>query len=101
MYFKVEKPACHPDLENLDYATVYPSSSGEYVSLHSTASRPPSSPSTTHSSVHNLLTSQPNPGLWDNFECDGDGWWIRDALLAGNLRMVSNGSYMRDKHVGA
>ena len=85
----------------MDYATVYPSSSGKHVSLHSTASRPSASPLSSNSSVHNLLTSQPNPGLWDNFKCDGDGWWIQDSLFAGTLRMVSDGSYMRDRHVGA
>ena len=85
----------------MDYATVYPSTSGNHVSLHSTAPRPSVLPSSEHPSVHNLLASQPNPELWENFECDDDGWWIRDSLFAGKLRMVSDGSYMRDRHVGA
>ena len=38
---------------------------------------------------------------WDRFKCSGDGWWIRDALLDGTLVMVSDGSYMASRHIGA
>ena len=100
-YFLVDRSSSCPRLDDMDYATVYPSKSGNHVSLHSTAPRPSVSQSSEHPSVQSLLASQPNPELWENFECDGDEWWIRDSLFAGKLCMVSDGSYMRDRHVGA
>ena len=52
-------------------------------------------------SVEDILRSWTNPDLWDNFECNDDGWWILKALLEGTLLAVSDGSYMREKHPGA
>ena len=52
-------------------------------------------------SVQDILRTWVNPELWDDFECDDDGWWILDALIGGSLVVVSDGSYMRDKHRGA
>ena len=47
-------------------------------------------------SIPDILRSWHNPGLWNQLECDDDGWWIKDALLQGSLYLVSDGSYQRD-----
>jgi hypothetical protein len=39
------------------------------------------------------LHSLPNQSLWCTFTTDGDGSWIYRSLLAGNLIMMSDGSY--------
>ena len=39
--------------------------------------------------IPEILRSWPNPGLWNDLECDGDGWWIEDALHNGSLYLVS------------
>ena len=46
--------------------------------------------------IPDILRSWHNPGLWDNLECDGDGWWIEEALNNGSLYLVSDGSYQRE-----
>ena len=42
-----------------------------------------------------------NPERWSNLKCSGNEWWIQDALLDRTLVMVSNGSYMPNRHTGA
>ena len=54
------------------------------------------SPTQARRPIPDILRSWPNPGLWDNLECDGDGWWIEEALHGGSLYLVSDGSYQRD-----
>ena len=88
-----DKPAC-------DLATVLNSTRGNVVTLHSTAAQP-STPITQTPTVQELLQSTDNDGRWDSFKCSGDGWWIRDALLNRTLVMVSDGSYMASRHIGA
>ena len=46
--------------------------------------------------VPDILRSWPNPGLWNDLECDDDGWWILDALKNETLYLVSDGSYQRE-----
>jgi len=43
------------------------------------------------------LRKLPNPGLWDDAECDGNGWWIEESLNNGDLVVVSDGSYKSEK----
>ena len=73
---------------------------GNSAILHSTAAQP-TAPQQNYDTLLNALQSGTHPELWDNFECDGDGWWIGDALLGGTLNMVSDGSYMQERHKGA
>jgi hypothetical protein len=35
------------------------------------------------------------PSLWSTLKVDGDGSWIIDALCAGSLDIVHDGSYMK------
>ena len=86
--------------QHLKLATVFPTHLNGIISFHSSAFKPITFQPPT-SSVLNLLKSLKNPCLWDTFECDGDGWWIRDALISGSLFMVSNRSYLRHRHAGA
>ena len=81
-------------------ATVSPAPDGNSAVLHSTAVQPATTQQ-THDSLLSALRASQHPDLWDNFECDGDGWWIGDALFDGTLNMVSDGSYMQDRHEGA
>ena len=99
-YTQVESRHSLPDESLLRVATVLRTAQEGSVSLHSTSTIL-QSPQTSHRTVPDLLRSTKNPDLWRNFKCDGDGWWIRDALFSGTLRSVSDGSYMRDEHIGA
>ena len=78
---------------------MFPTHRDDIVAFHLSAFQPITFHPPT-SSVLNVLKSGKNPRLWDDFKCDGDGWWIRDALFSGSLLMVSNRSYMRHKHAG-
>ena len=85
--------------QHLKLATVFPTHCNDIVSFHSSVFQPitfqpPSS------SVLNVLKSGKNPRLWDDFKCNGNRWWIRDALFSRSLLMVSNGLYTRDRHTG-
>ena len=53
-------------------------------------------PSEEERSIPEILRSQDNPDLWKRLECDGDGWWIKDALNNGTLYLVSDGLYQRE-----
>ena len=99
-YSQVEFCCSMPDESLLRVATVLRTEQNDLVSLHLTSAIL-QSPQICHSTVPELLRSTKNPSLWKNFKCDGDGWWIRDALLRGTLRSISDGSYMRDEHIGA
>ena len=88
-----DKPVC-------DLVAVLNSTRGNVVTLHSTAAQP-SIPITQTPTVQELLQLTDNDGRWDSFKCNGNGWWIRDVLLDGTLVMVSNGSYMASRHIGA
>ena len=85
---------------DLKVATVLHVTRANTVFLYSTA-RAPQEPQDNYQSVPDLLRLTKNPGLWRNFKCDGDGWWIRYALFSGSLRSVSDGSYMPEEHVVA
>jgi hypothetical protein len=50
-------------------------------------------PSPSRQSFMEHLHSLPNQSLWRTFTTDGDGSWIYRSLLAGNLIMMSDGSY--------
>ena len=50
------------------------------VSLHSTIPIP--IPDAPPDSILDTLNSWPNQSLWKYFRCDGDGRWIRTALLS-------------------
>ena len=89
-----------PSNSDLKVAMVLHLTRADTVSLHSTA-RAPQEPQDNYQSVPDLLRSTKNPDLWRNFKCDGDGWWIRDAHFSRTLKLVSNGSYMPEEHVGA
>jgi hypothetical protein len=41
------------------------------------------------------LISVPINSLWSTLKVDGDGSWIIDALCAGSLDIVHDGSYMK------
>ena len=99
-YTQVESSRLLPNESLLRVATVFRTAQENSVSLHST-SVILQSPQIRHCTIPELLRSTKNLGLWRNFKCDGDGWWIRDALLRGTLRSVSDSSYMRDEHIGA
>ena len=63
------------------------------VYLQSVAERPQATIPESLSLVDTLM-SWPNPSLWDDFRCDGDGEWIRRGLTTGTIRAASDGSYM-------
>jgi hypothetical protein len=63
------------------------------ISLHSTIPIP--TPDEPPDSILDTLKSWPNQSLWKYFRCDGDGRWIRTALLCGDLKLVHDGSYMQ------
>jgi hypothetical protein len=42
-----------------------------------------------------ILHSWPNQSLWRTLKVDGDGSWILDALVAGSLDVVYDGSFMK------
>ena len=63
------------------------------VYLQSVAERPHAAIPDSLSLVDTLM-SWPNPSLWDDFRCDGDGEWIRRGLTTGTIRAASDGSYM-------
>jgi hypothetical protein len=42
-----------------------------------------------------ILHSWPNQSLWCTLKVDGDGSWILDALVAGSLDVVHDGSFMK------
>lgn len=50
-------------------------------------------PSSSRQSFLQRLHSLPNQTLWRTFQTDGDGSWIYCSLLAGNLIIMSDGSY--------
>ena len=49
----------------------------------------------SRTSFLDTLHSWPNQSLWKYFKCDGDGEWIRRAIILGTLTFVHDGSYMR------
>ena len=75
-------------------------STWDTVTLHSTASQT-SAPTNQTSTLQEWLQSMTNPERWGNLKCSGNGWWIWDTLLEGTLVMVSDGSYMPNRHTGA
>ena len=46
--------------------------------------------------IPDILRSWTNPDLWKELSCDGDGWWIRDALLDGKLYLSSDGLWQKE-----
>jgi hypothetical protein len=42
-----------------------------------------------------VLASWENQSLWKHLKCDGDGSWVLDAIIAGSLDIVHDGSYMK------
>ena len=50
-------------------------------------------PSSSRQSFLQRLHSLPNQTLWRTFQTNGDGSWIYCSLLAGNLIIMSDGSY--------
>lgn len=42
-----------------------------------------------------ILSSWENQSLWDNLVVDGDMRWLSNALVAGSLRILHDGSYMK------
>ena len=46
--------------------------------------------------IPDILRSWTNPDLWKELICDGDGWWIRDALLDGTLYLSSDGLWQKE-----
>ena len=48
--------------------------------------------------IPDILRSWTNSDLWKALTCDGDGWWIRDALLDGTLYLSSDGSWQPEIH---
>ena len=63
-----------------------------HIRLHSKATLPKEI--LTNFDFWDVLHSWPNQSLWRNFQCDGDGTWIRRGAMRGTLRMVHHGSYM-------
>ena len=63
-----------------------------HIRLHSKATLPKEI--LTNFDFWDVLHSWPNQSLWRNFQCDGDGTWIRRGAMRGTLRMVHDGSYM-------
>ena len=64
-----------------------------FVTLLSMAPVP--RPVTLRMSFWETLRSWPNQSLWRYFKSDGDGEWIRHAIMFGTLSFVHDGSYMR------
>ena len=85
---------------DLKLASVLVSCDDNSVKLLSVALQPAPNISSTPT-VLEALCAGPNPTLWDNFTCDGDGWLITDSLLDGTLCLVSDGLYMQARHKGA
>jgi hypothetical protein len=61
--------------------------------LHSFRPIPP--PKYQPTSFLEILHSWDNQSLWSTLKVDGDGSWIIDALCAGSLDIVHDGSYMK------
>jgi hypothetical protein len=65
------------------------------VTLHSAAAFPLPSPILT--TFLDRLLSYSNDSLWSDLSVDGNGEWIRDSAIHGNLRIAHDGLYMADK----
>ena len=89
-YLRDGLPPPHVRKSDLKLASVLVSPEDDSVKLLSVALQPAPNISTAPT-VLEALCAGPNTTLWDDFACDGDGWWIADALLDGTLRMVSDG----------
>lgn len=63
-----------------------------HVRLHSQASVP--RPISKPTAFWDVLKSFSNQSLWRHFHCEGDGFWITQALIAGTLMCVHDGSFM-------
>ena len=81
-----------PSLSHMATVLDDPSSSTA-VRLHSSALLP--SPPPTPLGFFATLLSWDNQTLWKHLYFDGDGSWILDALCAGTLDIVHDGSYMK------
>lgn len=64
---------------------------GDLQVVHSTC--PVYIPSSTRRSFLERLQALPNQSLWYTFTTDGDGSWIYRSLIAGDLIIMSDGSY--------
>ena len=89
-------PSYTPPLDpiNHKYAAVDVNSRAGTVSILSSC-RAFQPPVQARRPVPDILRSWLNPGLWNDLECDDDGWWILDALRNETLYLVSDGSYQR------
>ena len=75
------------------HATVIVKDRSSFFHLHSSAPR--HSLSLTPVSFLAVLQSWENQSLWDNLRVDGDGSWLINAICAGSLEIVHDGSYMK------
>ena len=72
------------------YASIDMRPNGDVV-LHSTALIP-LTPQVSRSFLR-TLHSFPNQSMWDDLKLDGEGEWIGEAVTAGTLVLVHDGSY--------
>ena len=98
LYYQDESPSTPINVSDLHLATISPVANGSNtIRLHSRCPQPQTRQNQNDETLLDVLRQLPNPGLWDNAECDGDGWWIEESLNKGDLVVVSDGSYKSEK----
>ena len=98
LYHQDESPSTSLNVSDLQLATISPvDNDSNQVRLQSRCLQPQPRQDQHGETLLDALRNLPNPGLWDNAECDGDGWWIEESLNNGDLVVVSDGSYKSEK----
>ena len=100
LYRQDESPSASTDVSDLQLATISSvDNDTTQIRLHSRCLQPQPRQDQSDETLLDVLRELPNPGLWDNAECDGDGWWIGESLNNGDLVVVSDGSYKSEKAI--
>ncbi|EJK71944.1 hypothetical protein THAOC_06571 [Thalassiosira oceanica] len=101
LYHQDVSPSTSIDVSKLHLATISSvDNDTNQIRLHSRCPQPQPRQDQSDETLLDVLRQLPNqPGLWDNAECDGDGWWIGESLNNGDLVVVSDGSYKSEKAI--
>ena len=85
-------PGAHPGTH---FASVNMISCGG-AEMHSKTPMPPAREDHVEGFIE-TLRSYGNNSLWENLSIDGDGEWIREAMVTGSLCIAHDGSYIANK----
>ena len=87
------------DTSSWNLATTLPvANDPSQIMLHSSCPQPQPQPVNGNTdSLLDALRALPNSDLWEDAECDDDGWWIEESINSGDLVCVSDGSYKPEK----